>query len=1333
MRWALRFLLRFAAFLLGTTVLLLALLFAGLNAAPGRRLIERQTARLSGGTVQLAGLTGRFPDALALGSLELRDAGGTWLALRDLHLDWSPRALFGGTLRIDRLAAAEVDLARLPSGSAAGGGSGSPAGGFSLPLRAELRRLTIGRFALGAKVAGHAAVLAVDGSAEGAGTQGSARLALRRLDGPGSYTVQARLDDKGVAGEVRAEEPAGGLLSALAGLPDLGAIALTATAHGPLSALAVDARLRAGPLRAGATGTVDVTGERADLALTASAPAMAPRPDLAWQSVAVDAKLHGAFTAPVAQGAVRVAGLAAGGATVGSIAADIAGDTGTLKLDATADVIRLPGPAPDLLAAAPLHLSATLRLDAPGRPVAFDLSHTLVSLTGTARTAGALSATAHLTLPDLAPIAGAFGQKLGGQVALDLTAARTGAATDLTARGTLDLTGAPAPLPALLGGTARIDAAASLAGADLTLSRLKLDGAALGLDASGSLRAGIASLAMALDLPDLHLIAPTLAGTARLTGKVTGPTDALAAEADLEGSIAAGGLPAGKITAHLAATGLPARPDASLTARGELAGALLDLALSGRQEADGGFALDIGSAAWKSAAADGSLRLPPGASLPQGTLHLKMDRLEDLRPLLGQPVAGAVTAALTADAAGAQLDLTARRAGLPGTSVGTATLAATVRNPADPVLDARLALQGIEAGGLGGSANLTAKGALNQLGLDLTAGLTGLAGAPAQVQGRGVLDAKARNLALSALTAGWKGETLRLLAPVRVDFANGVTLDRLRLGLRGAVLEAAGRVSPTLDLTASLRDLPAALASVVAPDLAAQGTLGAEARLSGAPARPTGSVTVTARGLRVTRGPAGGLPPVNAQLAATLEGSAARLDLRADAGRSHLAATGRAPLSATGPLDVRTTGTVDLAMLDPLLAASGRRARGEATLDATVTGSASAPRLAGTLRLARGELQDFTQGIRLSGIDALVTAQGDSLRIDRFLAHAGPGTIAVQGSVGVLQPGLPVDLAITARNARPLDTDALSATFGADLTIRGEAAGKSLVASGRVDLQNAELRIPERLPASVAVLDVRVPGQKPPPPAPPGPSIGLDLTIAAPRRIFVRGRGLDAELGGTVKLGGTAKNPQPQGSFNIIRGQFNLAGRTLRFTSGKVGFNGGGLTDPAIDFVATSTNGTTTATLEVTGTANHPKIKLSAVPEAPQDEVLAQLLFGRSASSLSPFELAQIALALGSLTGLTPADADPLSALRQGLGLDQLSVGTGANGSPTLQAGSYVAPGIYVGVQQGTARTGTEATVQVDIAKGLKLEGTTSTGGASATGSSSAGGSSLGITYQFEY
>lgn len=254
-----------------------------------------------------------------------------------------------------------------------------------------------------------------------------------------------------------------------------------------------------------------------------------------------------------------------------------------------------------------------------------------------------------------------------------------------------------------------------------------------------------------------------------------------------------------------------------------------------------------------------------------------------------------------------------------------------------------------------------------------------------------------------------------------------------------------------------------------------------------------------------------------------------------------------------------------------------------------------------------------------------------------------------------------------------------------------------------------------------------------PPPAPPL-AIALNLALNAPQQVFIRGRGLDSEFGGSMKITGTASRPLTTGALDMRRGTLSIAGRTLDFAEGQISFNGGSVTDPALHLVANSTNGNVTATLIVGGTAMNPKITLTSVPDLPQDEVLAHLLFGKGIGQLGPFEIAGIASGLATLTGTGGSGiGDPLDKVRQGLGLDRLAVGSGSSGSPTLEAGRYLAPGVYLGARQSASGSGTQATVQIDITKGLKLEGTAGTGNSSAVGSAGkSNGTSIGLKYQFE-
>ena len=83
----------------------------------------------------------------------------------------------------------------------------------------------------------------------------------------------------------------------------------------------------------------------------------------------------------------------------------------------------------------------------------------------------------------------------------------------------------------------------------------------------------------------------------------------------------------------------------------------------------------------------------------------------------------------------------------------------------------------------------------------------------------------------------------------------------------------------------------------------------------------------------------------------------------------------------------------------------------------------------------------------------------------------------------------------------------------------------------------------------------------------------------------MQGRGLNAELGGDLHIGGTTANPSVSGGFEMIRGTFLLASTQLKFTSGRVSFTGPGLKgkiDPSLDFTAQTTGTDATATLHIT-------------------------------------------------------------------------------------------------------------------------------------------------------
>jgi translocation and assembly module TamB len=335
--------------LIGIPVLLAVAVLVGANVDPGRRLIERLTPQLTGDVVRLSGISGRFPEALRIAHIEVRDKVGAYVTVTDAALDWSPLALLRGVASVDLLSAANVTVARLPVSS--GSSSGST---FSVPLRVDVRQLRIGALAVARPVAGVAATLAVEGHARidvlrdlpDIAAQDDAAIVLALRDGSARYDIDAAIAPGGNHAVVTVDEPQGGLIGNLAALPAIGAIAARLTVDGPRDALATQLGVTAGGLKADARGTVDAVHQAADLTLTASAPAMAPSPDLSWRAVALDAQVQGPFTRPHARAKLHVATLAAAGAAIQAIDATVDGDAGAVSLRGSIAGCACPGRSP---------------------------------------------------------------------------------------------------------------------------------------------------------------------------------------------------------------------------------------------------------------------------------------------------------------------------------------------------------------------------------------------------------------------------------------------------------------------------------------------------------------------------------------------------------------------------------------------------------------------------------------------------------------------------------------------------------------------------------------------------------------------------------------------------------------------------------------------------------------------------------------------------------------------------------------------------------------------------------------------------------------------------
>ncbi|MGA2563654.1 MAG: translocation/assembly module TamB domain-containing protein [Steroidobacteraceae bacterium] len=1341
------------ALLIGLPLLLCAALYCAGSSTLGRHWIEAATAHLSAGKVTISGLSGRLPVELDLARLELRDPQGLWLTANALHLHWSPLQLLRRDVRAQLLRAERVAIERRPAYASTKKSGPSAWRHFHF----ELERLAVDRLELGADLAGNP----VAARAQGSGVwfsikRASLQLSLQRLDGvPATYTATARFNGARSQGQLDIEEAADGPLGHLTQWPTIGALSIHLRFEGPPEAVGTTLVAQAGALRAQAQGKVNLLARSADVTLLLDAAAMAPRPGYSWQRLHLHGQWAGALSTPDISAQLQAASLEVPGLALGTLSAELAGQRGDLKLEASATGLTMPGRYGKFLAAAPVALQAHLRLNEPTHTLEFSLAHPILSANGH-WTGRPYEGNGNVTLStaELRPLAALVALDLQGRGKLQGQVHTHAGSARIEASASFDISGGAPALVGALGPSANLNAALTLAAHNYALERSQLESSVLQASLRGSDKDGVLDVNWTLALRDLARLSPRLAGHAEGQGTLRGQAPQLALAADVDAQLAANGSQSGALRLQVRAHDLPAQASGELRLAGALDGAPIELDASLARDALGAWVAKIDRGQWRSAEAEGELRLASDASAPRGRLALRMAHLEELDQLLAFPVRGSIDARADLDGeadSGAQLHIEGTDVGISAQQMHSVELTGNIKAlGTHPVLALQLAAQGVLEN-IPVSVQTQLDGPIGAVVLHLTAASEGDAQARAALDATATFSAERRELRLSALRAQYRGETLQLASPALVSFAQGIAVQDLRMAAGTSQLQLQGRLTPALDLSVSLHDLSPQLLHPWLPNLEADGSLDADAQLHGSFAAPTGSVNLQAHGLHSRKGATRAFPAVELTATAQLQGSVAQLDLRLDSGPGlRLQVSGQAPLNSAAPIALKLGGALDLALANPVLEASGQRLQGQAQLAADIAGTLSAPLARGTLQLAHADLQDYPRGLHLSEINATLAGDGGQWRLQSFSARAGPGSVSANGTVG-LGAGMPVEFSLQGKNAQTLTSDLITANVDINLKLSGQLRG-ALNASGDLHINRADIHIPDAFPPSVAVLDVRRAGQPVEVPQPSGWSrVGLDIAIAAPRAVFIQGRGINAEVGGTMHVAGTIGDPAFSGGFDLRSGTFAMGGASLTFTSGRVSFNGTGVrkkVDPTLDFTSTRMVNNISATLTIGGYADAPEIKLSSSPEETGDEILALVLFGAPPTQLSTLQVAQIAAALASMTA--GGGFSPLTAVQRKLGLDRLAIsgttssgaspttsaaGTGqAANAATIEAGRYVSRRVFVGAKQSTTGT-TQAEVQVDLTQHLKIQSVLGTGGGTLQGATPQNdpGSSVGLTYQLEF
>lgn len=1380
--------LRIVLRLVAGLVLLLVLALIGIGLTPfGARMVANEVASLvstPGRTVEIGTPSGLLTGKLRIPDVAVSDELGVYARIRDIEVDWYPRALFAKTFHADTIRAGSVEVLRppVPSGTAADTNR-EP---FRLPVAVDVEAIDLPDIVIASAVAKRDFRLAASGSARADGETVVARFAANRKDAP---SARAEADLAYVTGEnlltlkASLDEPREGLLSGLLDLPGGPAMHLTVDGAGPLSdwrgrfaaaldgnpAFTAEARHQ----------TVEQNGHRFELRGSGTAGLLMPPAVRSLFAGKTDFVFDGTLAA---DGRLTIA---KGSLTSSSVDLEISGTYDPHgENDLTAGARGIAGPVPLAIPAGAAEVSLlvkdlTLALKGPATAATLDLTAALehaeipgyrldglrLDARGAAIDLGTRAGTGTVTLsfekstfrdPNLARLApGPF--RIVGPVALSGDRIRFGEANVESPRLTGTLSGtydraakilqtdvqisvAPDAFPGPV--SAKVKDGVQLAGSvthgpegAIAVSGLTVNSSLLTASGEATLSGGALQTDLKGRLTDLSALLDHATGAADFTLSASGAPSAPDVKASVtsEKAVMAGHeLQALSLTAEGNAD--PKAPRATVRATGILSGQVVDI--------DADFASENGVTSLPLLKADiglnhleGSLRLTPDL-LPVGKIRFDLPDIALVAALVGQKATGD----LSGDAEFA-LNNGVSSAKITASGKGIARDGLSVKEPKIDLVIAdlrALAASGtVKAAEVSSGANrlvnldLGFKRAGAETGFDLEARYDGK---PVVLKGSAAIAGNRTNVRLDAASASPRGVTLKLERPSTVTIENGSAAFRdIVIQAGNGSISVTGRAGEALDLTATVKSLPLSLANAVQPSLDADGTLSGSIRATGRTSSPIVDYRLTANRLALAQTRSAGLQPLTIEADGRYRADQVRVNATANnADGLKVSGGGTAAVTGNQALNLSFSGSLPFKALSSVLAAQGFELTGTARFDVELGGTPAAPVVTGRIASSNAQLVDLRRNLAVRNLALIVNLNRNRATIERLNGTLSTGgTVAVSGAVGIGPgTGYPADLTIALNKATYVDGKLVSTVADGRLTVTGPVlSGPTL--SGRLSLGRSAITIPQKLPASLSTInvqhvneskavaeqmaDVRSAGAG----SGKGASsadLALDLTFTAPR-IFVQGRGIDAELGGDLTLSGTASAPVVSGGFKMQRGRMTILSRRLDFTSGTIGF-GGDLT-PQLDMMATSDAGSTTVTVTIAGPANDPAIAFSSNPALPQDEVLAQLIFQQSLSRLSALQIAQLADAAAQLAG--GRSTSLLQGLRSNLGIDDLDVTSDANGEAQVRAGKYLNDKTYIQIEQGGS-TGAKASINLDVGRGIKLKGEAGSNGGAA-----------GIFYEKEY
>ncbi len=399
---------------------------------------------------------------------------------------------------------------------------------------------------------------------------------------------------------------------------------------------------------------------------------------------------------------------------------------------------------------------------------------------------------------------------------------------------------------------------------------------------------------------------------------------------------------------------------------------------------------------------------------------------------------------------------------------------------------------------------------------------------------------------------------------------------------------------------------------------------------------------------------------------------------------------------------------------------TGWRLGGQMKTSAVFAGRFGAPEVTGSIQGSALSVRNFLEGVNISEGDVLISLQGSSARIERFNAKGGTGSLSIDGAAALgesptAQLQLRADrFVLLGRVDRRIVTSGIAQLgFGRDaLSVNGGfAIDEGLIDFTRSDAPTLSDDVQVvRAPISGAarggpvdaVTSNAADAATPLPTSTISRNVALDLKIALGTKLRLRGRGIETGLRGDLRLTAPGGRLAINGTVAAAGGTYAAYGQKLTIDRGLITFNGPP-ENPQLNIEATRPNIDIRVGVQVTGTAQNPRIRLFSEPEVSEVDKLSWLALGRASDGLGG---ADTALLQTAAVALLAGEGDSITdQFTKAIGLDELTLkqNQGEVRETVISLGKQLSRRWYVGYERGLNATAGSFQLIYRIARSFTL------------------------------